>query len=241
MHYTLPMDTRLPPYKDNNVRLALKYAIDREEVVKKILLGHGRPANDHPIGPANLCFAADLPQHTYDPERARYHLKEAGLNSLDVELSVSDAAFEGAVDLGTLYSAQAAKCGINIKVNKTPRDAYWDNVWMKAPWCASYYNGGTVEDYIFSLVYASDASWNESHWKSERFDTLLKQARGELNDSRRCDMYREMQKIVRDEGGSVIPVYGNYVDAANSRVKLDKLAANFEMDGLRAPERWWFE
>ena len=40
-HYVAPMNTTMAPFDNKDVRLALKYAIDREELVKKILLGFG--------------------------------------------------------------------------------------------------------------------------------------------------------------------------------------------------------
>ena len=97
-HYTFPMLTNQAPFDSIHVRKALKHAINRQEMVDKILLGHGAVANDIPIGPANQYFAADLPQNDFDPDKAKHHLKAAGLDSLDIALSASDAAFAGAVD-----------------------------------------------------------------------------------------------------------------------------------------------
>jgi len=59
-----------------SVRKALKHAINREEMVDKILLGHGKVANDHPIGPANQYFASDLEQNAYDIDKAKFYMKE---------------------------------------------------------------------------------------------------------------------------------------------------------------------
>jgi peptide/nickel transport system substrate-binding protein len=53
-------------------------------------------------------------------------------------------------------------------------------------------------------------------------------------------MYGEMQRIVRDEGGAVIPVFSDYVDAANIKLRFGDLSSNWQLDGLRAAERWWF-
>ena len=66
MHNTFPMLVGNAPYNDVNVRRALKYAVNRQEMVDKILLGHGAVGNDHPIGPANQYFASDLEQTEYD-------------------------------------------------------------------------------------------------------------------------------------------------------------------------------
>jgi peptide/nickel transport system substrate-binding protein len=240
-HYTLPMLTDVDPFKDNNVRMALKHAIDRQALVDKILFGHGRVANDHPIAPANRYFAADIPQRDYDPERAKHYLKQAGLSSLKVQLSAAEAAFGGAVDAAVLYRDAAAKAGIDIEVVREPNDGYWDKVWLKKPWCMSYWTGRPTEDWMFSQAYSAEADWNETHWKHDRFNELLVQARAEIDEGKRGAMYREMQLIVRDEGGAVIPMYANYVWAtADNLVHDDKVAANWEMDGNRAIERWWF-
>ncbi|MDJ0822674.1 MAG: ABC transporter substrate-binding protein, partial [Paracoccaceae bacterium] len=139
--YTFPMLTNVAPFDDVNIRRALKFAINRQEMVDKILLGHGRVGNDTPIGPANQYFHADMEQTAYDPDKAKFYLKEAGLSSLDIDLSASNAAFEGAVDAAQLYQASAKAAGININVVQEPADGYWSNVWLKKPFCACYWSG----------------------------------------------------------------------------------------------------
>ena len=240
-HFTFPMNTTLAPFDDNHLRLALKYAVKRDELVQKVLNGHGLAANDHPIGPANRYFAADLEQRAYDPDKAKFHLKKAGLTNLSLSLSVSDGAFSGAVDAGVLYAESARQAGIEIKVVREPVDGYWSNVWKNKPWCASYWSGRATEDWMFSNAYARDANGNESFWDNDAFNTLLVAARAELDDTKRRDIYREMQQLVRDEGGSVIPMYANYVDAASTKLAHGENVGNaWQMDGARLAERWWF-
>lgn len=240
-HYVFVMDSRVSDFADVNVRLALKYAVDREELVSKILNGFGIVGNDSPIGPANRFFAEDMEQREYDPDRARFHLREAGLDSLRVTLSTSEAAFGGAVDAAVLYSESAARAGITIDVSREPADGYWSNVWMQKPFVTSYWGGRPTEDWMFSTGYYSNAPWNETHWSHERFDALLREARSEIDEARRREMYGEMQRIVRDEGFTVIPMFANYVMAANERVQTpETIGSNWTMDGFRAVERWWF-
>lgn len=62
---------------------------------------------------------------------------------------------------------------------------------------------------MFSLAYASDAAWNDTFWGNERFDELLVAARAELDEARRRAMYEEMQHIISDDGGAIIPVFAN--------------------------------
>ena len=93
---------------------------------------------------------------------------------------------------------------------------------------------------MFSTAYAKGASWNDTFWEHERFNKLLLQARAELNDAKRREMYVEMQRIVRDEGGVVVPLFNNYVFAVNAKLQHGQLQGNWDMDGNKLTERWWF-
>jgi peptide/nickel transport system substrate-binding protein len=223
------------------VRQALKYAIDRQELVDKILNGYGEVGNDSPISKANRYFNADLPQREYDPDKAKFHLKEAGMDSLSVDIFLADAAFDGCVDSGLLYSEKAAAAGINLNVVREPDDGYWSNVWMVKPFCATYWGGRPTEDWMFTTVYSKGAAWNETFWDNARFNELLLAARAELDEDKRRDMYGEMQMLVSDEGGIVIPMYASYVMAHSEKVGVpETVASNWTLDGFRAVERWWF-
>jgi len=240
-HYTLPMRMDTKPYDNNDVRLGLKHAIDREGLLKVILRNYGRVANDHPISPVNPYYAHELPQRQYDPDKAKYYLNKAGMLDYTFKLHTSDIAFSGAVDAAILYSEQAKKAGIKIEVVREPEDGYWSNVWGEKPWVTAYWYGRVTADWMFSIVYADDAPWNDTKWKHEKFNKLLKEARAEFNETKRHEMYVEMQRLVRDEGGVVIPCFVNNLFAASSKLKFENISPNFDFDGLLLHECWWFD
>ncbi|WP_306113705.1 MULTISPECIES: ABC transporter substrate-binding protein [unclassified Roseovarius] len=241
LHYTFPMNTGLNPYDNNELRLALKHGIDRETMVKTILNGRGIVGNDHPIAPSVPYHNTELAQRTYDPDKAKFHLKNAGLESIDLTCAAADAAYSGALDATVLYREHLAPAGINLTVDRKPNDGYWSDVWMQEPFCACYWGGRPTCDWMFSSAYASGADWNDTFWEHERFNELLVQARGELNSDLRSEMYGEMQQIVSDEGGVVVWAFANYVYAMSEKVAHGPdVASNWEMDGGRWTERWWF-
>ncbi|RWH82170.1 MAG: peptide ABC transporter substrate-binding protein [Mesorhizobium sp.] len=240
LHYAFPMRCDTAPFNDVNVRLAIKYGVDREALVKTILQGHGYVGNDHPIGRKQKYFAVDLPQRVYDPEKGRFHLKKAGMDALKVELTVSEAAFPGAVDTGTLLREQESRAGIELAVSRVPSDGYWSDIWMKKPWCASYWSGGVTPNYIFSHAYSANANWNEAFWQNEQFNMILIAARSELDEAKRGEMYGDLQRLVSDDGGALIPMFANFVTACSNKVSHGEVASNYELDGTRAIERWWF-
>ncbi|MEM7269245.1 MAG: ABC transporter substrate-binding protein [Pseudomonadota bacterium] len=240
-HYTFPMLTGSAPFDNLQVRQALKHLFDRDELVAKILLGHGAVANDHPIGPANQYYHADLAQNSYDPEKAKSLLKAAGMEGLTIDLSVSEAAFAGATDAGQLIQNSAKAAGVNLNIVKEPADGYWSNVWLKKPWCACYWSGRATEDWMFSTAYESGVPWNDTSWENDRFQSLLLEARATLDADKRRDMYHEMQAICSSEGGTVVPMYANYVDAHSTKLANSGTIGNlWQMDGSRIAERWWF-
>jgi peptide/nickel transport system substrate-binding protein len=240
-HYTFAMSCNQDPFTDVNVRLALKYAVDREELVEKILQGYGVVGNDHPIGRGQRYFNKDLKQRTYDPDKSKYHLKKAGRDSLQVSLSAADAAFSGAVDAAVLFQNSAKKAGIDLKVVREPNDGYWSDVWMKKPFSAVYWGGRPVEDAMFSTAYKTGVSWNDTFWSNARFDELLIKARAELDEDKRRKMYYEMQEILNRDGGAIIPMFASYVFATSDKIDYGgEFASNWDLDGERWAERWSF-
>ena len=239
-HYTFPMLMDQAPFDSVDVRNALKYAIDRHAMVDTLLNGHGYLGNDHPISKTQRFFAADLPQREYDPDKAKFHLKNAGLSKLDVTMHAADI-YTGGVDAAVLFKEQASKAGININVETVPTDGYWSEVWNVKPFCVSYWGGRPTEDLMLTLAFSNKSSWNETHWSNERFEKLLVEARAELDVQKRREMYAELQRLIRDEGGLICPVFANTITA-----KIDKLATPeaisslFSNDGYKCTERWWF-
>src|SRR6266851_2052243 len=237
-HYSFAMRCDAAPFDNKDLRLALKYAVDREAIVKTVLLGHGKVGNDHPIPSFGPFYAADIPQTTYDPDMAKSHFKRSG-HSGPIVLTVSDAAYIGAVDAAQIFQASAAKAGIEIRLERAPADGYWDNVWRKKPFCATFWSGRPTADLMLSVAYKSDANWNETAWKRPDFDKLLVAARSELDPAKRKPMYRELQLMIHDDGGVIIPMFNNTIDAGSGKVKGYVSDPTLQMSGYRAPEKVW--
>ncbi|MCU5775470.1 ABC transporter substrate-binding protein [Erwiniaceae bacterium BAC15a-03b] len=240
-HFTFLMDCRIAPFNNNDVRMAIKHGIDREKLLATVLRGYGSLGNDHPIPKTDRFFNHQLAQRSYDPDKAKFYLKKAGLDKLSLELSSSDAAFTGALDAAALFQGQASKAGIQVAIKRQPADSYWDDVWMKAPFSMGYWGGRPTADQMFSTAYMSTAKWNDSHWKDEKFDALLLQARSLLDEGQRAQLYGEMQSIVSDNGGAMIPLFGDYLDAASKKVGGVKPHPMFNFMGGRLAERVWLE
>ncbi len=240
-HYTIPMLTTIKPYDNNDARLGLKYIIDREQMVKQILRGYGYLGNDHPIPRNNPYFASELPQRAYDPDKAKFHLKKAGLLDHTFKLHAAETAFPGAVDASVLIQESASKAGVKVQVVREPDDGYWSNVWMKKEWCQCYWSGRATADWMFSTAYTEDANWNDAFWKHTKFNQLVKAARAELDQKKRRELYVECQRIVRDEGATPCPAFALQLSAASNKLGFENPAANWEFDGFRIADRWWFK
>jgi peptide/nickel transport system substrate-binding protein len=239
---TMPMFVDTAPFDKVEVRTALKLAMNRKEIIEKIAFGAATMGNDFHLSNVQPYWPDDIPQHEYDPDQAKSLLKKAGHDSLDINLSVADSVFSGAVDMCVLYAEHAKKAGININVVREPADGYYSDVWLKKPFCAVSWGSRPTPDVMFTLAYAADAAWNETHWKNPEFNKLLLEAKAELDQDKRAQMYREMCLLMHDDGGTLLPFFNNFVFGRRSNVKHgDQLAASWACDGARAPSRWWFE
>ncbi|MCC5973252.1 MAG: ABC transporter substrate-binding protein [Rubellimicrobium sp.] len=218
-HYVFIMHCDTAPFDNNDLRLALKYAIDREDMVDKILSGYGSVGNDMPINAAYPLFDETIPQREFDLDKARFHYEQSGHDGSPIVLRTSDVAFPGAVDAAQLFQQTAAQAGIPIEIRREPGDGYWSEVWNVQPFSASYWGGRPVQDQMYSTAYFSGADWNDTRFFNDRFDELLLAARAELDEVKRKAMYSEMGMIVRDEGGLICPMFNDFVDAQNETVE----------------------
>ncbi|PPC74030.1 ABC transporter substrate-binding protein [Pokkaliibacter plantistimulans] len=206
------------PGQSNEFTQAMKLLLDREQIKSAVFRGFAVVGNDTPIAPGSRFFNAELPQTTYDPDKAKFLLNKAGLAGAKIPVIASEAA-TSSVDMAVLLQQSAKKAGLNLDVKRMPSDGYWSNHWMKHPLSFGNINPRPNADIIFSQFFQSTAPWNESGWKNERFDQLLIQARAETDDGKRGQMYAEMQTLVHDHCGIGIPVFISNIDGVDARLK----------------------
>jgi len=240
-HVVAAMQTDKAPYNNPDLRLALKFATDREQILKALFSGYGTAGNDHPIPPTDPFFNSELPQRKHDPERAAFHFKKAGLTNPEVMLQVSDSVFNGAVDMAQLMQASCAAAGIKMDIKKEPADGFWDNVWLKGGYVASYWGGRAAATQMLDVAYGAKAPWNETHWNNEKFEKLLADARGEVDEAKRKPYIWEMQKMLHDDGGAIIPVFRDWLDAHHEKVGGHTPHGGFDMDNGYILEKAWIK
>jgi peptide/nickel transport system substrate-binding protein len=207
------------PTKNNDLRLAMKYGLNREQVVNNVFKGYGSIGNDHPISPIDPFYNHDIPQRQYDPDKAKFHWKKAGMEGKIMDLFVSDVPGAGAIASGQVFQQSAAAAGININLKRPPSDTYWSSVWMQKQMCTSGWDARPVPDLIFSIAFKGGVSYNETAWNNDRFDKLLVEARSVIDFEKRKEMYGEMQRLLHDKGGHIPLAFMDNLDATRSEVK----------------------
>ena len=236
-HYVFIMHCNTAPFDNNDLRLALKYAMNREEMVAKILQGYGSVGNDTPINAAYPLFTP-MEQRAYDPDKAKFHFQKSG-HSGSVLLRTSDVAFPGAVDAAQLYQQSCAAAGITIEVKREPGDGYWSEVWNKQPFSTSYWGGRPTQNQMYTTAYYSKADWNDTRFFDEGFDKLLLASRSELDVAKRTQMFADMGTMVKDTGGVITPMFNDFIDATGPQVGVWVNDPNGELMGGYALSKCW--
>ena len=238
-HYVFINHIDTAPFDNVDLRLALKYAVDREQLVETILRGYGSVGNDFPINGAYALFPDEIPQRPFDTDKAAFHYKKSGHDGSPIVIRTSDAAFGGAEDAAVLFQQTCAKAGIPLEVKREPSDGYWSNVWNVQPFCVSYWGGRPTQDQMYSVAYASDAAWNDTRWKRPDFDKMLLEARAELDQTRRKEIYTSMGLMMRDEGGLIVPMFNDFIDASTTKLEGQKTdPAGASANGLLMHRTW---
>ena len=218
-HYVFIAHVDTAPFDNNELRLALKHAMNRQEMVDKILQGYGSVGNDMPINEAYPLFDETIPQRSFDLEKAAAHYKASGHDGSPIILRTADGAFPGAVDAAALFQQTCQAAGIPLEIKREPNDGYWSEVWNVQPYCASYWGGRPVQDQMYSTAYLSSADWNDTRWKRPEFDAMLLEARAELDEGKRKEIYSKMGRMLNEEGGVMVPMFNDFVDGLSTEIQ----------------------
>ncbi|MCF1502404.1 ABC transporter substrate-binding protein [Afifella sp. H1R] len=217
-------------YTDLNVRLdmapgdkkdfvdGLKSLVNREVIARSVMRDLAVIANDQPVSPNDRYYNAELKPKDYDPEKAKKLFEKAGVLGQSIPIVASTAA-TSSIDMAMVVQQAGSEIGMPFDVQRVPSDGYWSNYWLKAPVHFGNINPRPTPDILFSLLYTSDAPWNESRYQSEKFDKMLVEARGTLDEAKRKEIYDDMQVMVAEDAGTIIPVWISNVDAVSSKLK----------------------
>ena len=218
------------PGENDDFVKGLQYIQDRKRVVKRILKGKGSVGNDTPISAAHGAdFCHELPQREFDPDKAKHHFKKAGVSS--AELFVAPVT-SGVEDMCLLAQANCAKIGFDLQLKKVPTDGYWGAVWMNEPLNVVTWNMRPTANSQMAIQFGPGAAWNDTYWNNDRMGELLSASLAETDPDKRHAMYCEMQTLIHNGSGMVIPAFSNINDGITKNVKgvpnipLGQLGAN---------------
>lgn len=229
------------PYKNRDVMLGLKYGIDRQKTIDNVFSGYASIGNDQTVGPADQFYNANLKPKAYDPDKAAFHFKKAGISG-PFEVQVSEGCYSGATDAGVMFQETLKKAGAIMEVKRVSGDGYWDNVWMKVPFSAVFWGNRPTADLQISLQFLSGSGWNDTYFKSAALDKLVIDARVELDKAKRKEMYAQAQRIISEEAGMVCFGVGDQMDGGSNKTRLRGLEphARYDMNDNRLAEKGWF-
>ena len=207
----LGYNLRHPLFSDRRVRQALTSAIDKEEIVRGVLLGMGKVAHG-PYKPGTWAYNPDIHDFNYDPDRARTLLAEAGWRARNADgILMKDGkpfTFTILTNQGNdlrLRTAQVVqyrlrKIGIDVRI----RVVEW------ASFLSHFIDKGNFEAIILGWSIGQDPDqfdiWHSSKtgpkelnfigYKNPEVDRLLEEGRGTFDQEKRQRAYWRFQEIL---------------------------------------------
>jgi peptide/nickel transport system substrate-binding protein len=195
-----------PILKDQRVRQALAYSVDREAIIRDILRGQARVAQSI-LPPGQWAFEPAGAIYKYDPERAKKLLDEAGKTERDgqrrMKLSLKTSTLSIARKTGEALQEQMRRVGIELELQPLERETLTQD-WSDGNF-QLYLNtlvGGNQFTNIFKFVYSSKSippnGQNRSRYSNLQVDKLLDEAQLASREQGR-EIFSQIQKTLADE------------------------------------------
>lgn len=232
------------PFNDVNVRKAIYYALDKDQIVDKICNNTVDAANSAIFGPAVCTFNEDdwaaylknLPDYKYNMDTAKQYLAKSSVpNGFDCSIVCNQSAIQNAEAL--LLQTALKELNINLSINKVTEDER-----------ISIFNGGNNRDYdmIFCLwfsdfpdpagnlnsLYPSNAGGeggsNAAVYSNKEVDSLLNEELASSDPNERTAIMQKILDKVTDEVPYLILDYPKVLMITDQRVKDASFAAMYQ-------------
>ena len=221
------------PFDDKRVRLAINYAIDKQEIIDGVYLGLGINIAS-PYKPGTRWSNPDLKPYPYDPVKARELLKEAGFADSNgdgiLERDGKPFSFEIITNQNkereksaVLIQRRLKEVGIDVQI----RAIEW------ASFISRFIKTGDFDVVVLGWSLSLDPDqysiWHSSQQAPGQFnfigynnpvaDKLLEEGRLELNPDKRMKIYHEFSRVLLEDSPIVYLSAGYGLTAINKRVK----------------------
>jgi peptide/nickel transport system substrate-binding protein len=214
------------PFTDIRVRRAVQLTCDAQRQLDIAHRGLGIVAEHHHVAKIHPEYFA-LPPLKRDIEGAKKLLAEAGYpNGIELSCNVGNTEGVWEQDSVAVLKEDAAKAGINIKMNVMPQAQYWD-VWTKAPLSLTSWTHRPLAVMVLGLAYRTGVPWNESSYANPEWDAALTEAESTLDVEKRRVKMEKVEKILQDDAVMVQPFFRAVFTAVRDNV------VGFEMHPTR--------
>lgn len=203
----LGLNINYPPFDNLKVRQALNYAIDKQALLDEFnsKFGYKLGAAQGPIAPGMMGFSPNLVRYSYDINKAKELLSQAGYpKGFSVSLYYNK---EGSV--GEFIAREAkkylAKIGIKIDVRGKKCNELHKMVEQdKLPFFVLTWGADTPDpaDYLYSL-YHSKSSSNSVHYCNSMTDNQIEQAWGIRDDEKFVPLIQQIESTIVDNAPAI--------------------------------------
>ena len=221
----LGFNTQKPPYTDRKVRRAVAAALDRKRIVHSLLRGKATPAYT-PLPPGIFGHDAAIRQISYDPQRAKTLLREAGYpDGFKTKLFQFQPSPSRAGVFPLTIQSYLSKVGIDVEIVYFDSWDQYEAAIVRGKGALFGYgwlgDNGDPDSFLYVLFHsrAMGASGNLFNYSNARVDALLEDARQCMEESKRLRLYREAQEIVVRETPCVFLSYTGRMYAVRRRVQ----------------------
>lgn len=228
----LPGGREGPFMNNKKLRQALNCAIDKNKIVRFVLKNRGTAAVNGPLPPGMPGFNPEIKGYTYDREKAKLLLSEAGYpDGKNLNLTLVTGNEEIQKTIAIAVQEQLKDIGINLQLDQLIQSTLISKQeegvfpFWRASWGADYFD----PENFMALFYSKNITPkgpNRVGYSNPKVDELYEEALRVTDFNQRKKIYDEMQKIVIEDAAWLNLYYNQKV------YLLQKNISGFYIDGL---------
>lgn len=195
----MAMNNKHEALSDVRVRQAINHAVDKDAVIETVWFGYGKKIGSH-YPPILKGYVDTTDVISYDPEKARQLLEEAGYSdglTLDMYLP---SAYPMYVSAGQVIADQLREVGITANIHTVEWGVWLSDIYTNRQYDLTVVgHTGRLDPFALLARYQSDSGENYMNYSNERVDEILTTVQQERDEEKRMALYAEIQNILAEE------------------------------------------
>lgn len=198
------LNNSVEPLNKKEVRQAINYAVNKEEIIQTVMEGHGTQLESFLSPSMKNYYNDDIKGYDTNIGKAKELLAEAGYPTGFTMTLTVPSNYQTHIDTAQILKSQLEKIGVTVEIQLVEWAQWLENVYNNAQYESTVIgHSGKLDPQDFLNRFTTTYEKNYFKYSNEEYDAKIAEAASVTDETKRAEIYKECQQKLADDAASV--------------------------------------